>query len=184
MDLRDSEKLILAMVCEIHTSLKLNEDGYDSNLISEALFSGNTWAIEWKYGDVLGFKSNETPHSVSEVCDILEMWEFLEEGFDELSVKDKRALELAANPFGREVYFRGFDGNNETEYMSIARFLIQKMDLFQHFAGRDLNSHMPSMASYLRMYAIFKPWRDDYPGRPLNLAELTEILQARILPKQ
>ncbi|MGE0969627.1 YfbU family protein [Klebsiella sp. WOUb02] len=110
-------------------------------------------------------------------------WEFLEEGFDKLSVDEKGQLVEKAAPFGLEVKFTGFDGNNETKLMSITRFLVNKMDLFQRFNGRDFNSHIPSMAGYLRMYAVFKPWFDNYPNRPLNLDEIAGILNARRHPK-
>ena len=43
MDLRDSEKLVLMMLAEIHEHLKI-KDGIDSVLVKEAIRTGNTWA--------------------------------------------------------------------------------------------------------------------------------------------
>ncbi|MGE0969628.1 hypothetical protein ACQFN5_06590 [Klebsiella sp. WOUb02] len=73
MKLSDAEKLTLAMVCEIHTSLKLNNTGYNSKLISDALESGNTWAIDWKYSDVLGFEEVVDPPDLTQVVDVMDM---------------------------------------------------------------------------------------------------------------
>lgn len=184
MKLTDAEKLTLAMICEIHTELKLNAKGYDSKLIRSALETGNTWAIEWEYADVLGFEQKDEHPELSKVVDVMEMWEFMEEGFDALTPQEKDVLAEKAHPFGRDVKFRGFDGNNESQLMSITLFLIDKMDRFQRFAGRDLNSHMPSMDGYQRMYKVFKPWYDNYPHRTLNVDELAGILNAWRYPQE
>ena len=53
-------------------------------------------------------------------------------------------------------YFAGFDGNNETQYMSFARFLIEKQGKFseqeQYLRKNDnLNSHMPMIGKYKKM---------------------------------
>ena len=46
MELRDSEKLILMMLSEIHEHLKI-KDGIDPVLVKEAIRTGNTWAINF-----------------------------------------------------------------------------------------------------------------------------------------
>ena len=53
-------------------------------------------------------------------------------------------------------YFAGFDGNNETQYMGFARFLIEKQGKFseqrQYLRKNDnLNSHVPMRGKYKRM---------------------------------
>jgi len=40
-------------------------------------------------------------------------------------------IRIEAELFGEHVVFTGFDGNNEGEYMSIARFLINELDRFR-----------------------------------------------------
>lgn len=42
--------------------------------------------------------------------------------------------------------FAGFDGNNETSLMSIASFIVEKMDRFPRFKKHDFNSHAPTAA--------------------------------------
>lgn len=179
MKLTDAEKLTLTMIGEIHSSLNLANTGIDSNLVTSAIDSGNTWAISWQYGDVLDFHDREVPPAVKDVTNVLDMWNFIEEAYEELTPAEKEELEERAAPFGKNVRFPGFDGNNETNYFSIVRFFVNKMGLFQRYAGRDLNSHAPSMAKYLRMYEIFEPWRDNWPNRPLNVDELVELLAVR-----
>lgn len=182
MNLTNAEKLTLAMICEIHTELKLNAKGYDSKLIRSAIETGNTWAIPWQYSDVLEFEDEIEPPELAQVTNVMEMWEFLEEGFKALTPHEKGELAEKAQTFGRDVKFGGFDGNNESTFWSIANFLVNKMALFQRFDGRDLNSHVPSMASYQRMYEVFKPWLENYPHRTLNVDELADILNARRNP--
>ena len=54
-------------------------------------------------------------------------------------VLTKPALKMKPHPFG-DARFSGFDGNNELEYISVARFLIDHLDSFTDFKGRDLDS--------------------------------------------
>ncbi|HHA1345802.1 TPA: YfbU family protein [Enterobacter hormaechei subsp. xiangfangensis] len=180
MKLTDAEKLTLTMLSEIHTAMGLDKQGLDSKLIDSAISSDNTWAIQWEYADVLAFDDYENPQEVKEVVDFLDMWSFIEEAFEGMSDQDKAELEQKAKPFGKHVAFPGFDGNNETSHFSAARFMVDKMKgRFTRFAGRDLNSHSPSVGAYRRMFTVFEPWRNDYPGRDLNVDELAEILNAR-----
>jgi hypothetical protein len=57
-----------------------------------------------------------------------------------LSPEDLAKLAKEAAPFGENVRFAGFDGNNERHY-GIATYRVDDMKRFQHFKGRDLNSH-------------------------------------------
>jgi len=115
---------------------------------------------------------------------ILDMWSFLERGFGELSKKDKDRVAAEAEPFGKHVVFAGFDGNNEGEYMSIARFLIHELDRFSEFEGRDLNAHMPTLDAHRRMFSVFERIRANLTGRDLNAAEIIEILKAKLHPSR
>lgn len=56
----------------------------------------------------------------------------------------------------RNSFFKGFDGNNESEYLSFARFIIQKQNRFreqeEYFDRNDnMNSHVPMIPTYARM---------------------------------
>ena len=63
------------------------------------------------------------------------------------------------------VAFRGFDGNEESEFYSVANILIKKMKRWGRFLERDLNSHAPMLSEYRGML-------DRWPSREelVNLA--------------
>lgn len=100
-----------------------------------------------------------TPPKVTEVVNYLDMWRFIERSFHQLSDPDKQRLAEEAGVFGVDPKFRGFDGNNEGEYMNIARFMIEDLNRFAEFAERDLNSHFPMVSTYRRMFGLFEPMR-------------------------
>ena len=79
-----------------------------------------------------------------------------------------------------DVVFRGFDGNYESEHLSIAGFLINEMNRFADFKGRDLNSHMPSIDGHRRMVRVFEPMRKSLGGgRLLDTEQIIELLNAQ-----
>ena len=88
----------------------------------------------------------------------------------------------AAEPFGENPRFVGFDGNNETRHMSVGRLLVEQMGRFQRFNDRSLNSHSPSIDGYLLMYELFAPLRPQMADRTLTVQELAEFLIARRFP--
>jgi uncharacterized protein len=60
------------------------------------------------------FEQEETPETVKETLNVLEMWSSLERAYAKLSPADKARVEKEA--FGKDVKFRGFDGNNEGDH--------------------------------------------------------------------
>ncbi len=180
MKLTNPEKLTLVMLSEIYEKLGISGgNNIDPNFIKEAIYSDNTWALDWKYSGIFYDKTDPNPPEVTKVVDILDMWDFIEMSYDELSTAEKSELAVKAEPFGKNVRFKGFDGNNETEHLGIADFLINKLDRFSRFKGRDLNSHAPSLAIHARMYKVFEPIRNDLDGRGLDVDELAAILNAK-----
>lgn len=173
MKLSNSEKLILIMLCGVQKKLGLTKnDGVDPDFISSAIHTDNTWAVEWQYPGIFSDSPEQDPPEVTEVLNYLDMWQFIEEGFDKLSTEEKSSI----NSY--QAKFIGFDGNNESEFMSIARFFINDLERFQHFKGRDLNSHSPKIGLYRRMYMIFEPIRRTLYDRSLSKKELELILNA------
>lgn len=82
------------------------------------------------------------------VLNILDLYRALED--IKRASKDIRLLEHHYS------IFLGFDGNNETNYMSFCRFLIEKQGKFQEqkqylLKNDNLNSHMPMIDKYKRM---------------------------------
>lgn len=179
MKLTNPEKLILIMLTELYEKVGISGDsGIDPKFVQQAIYTDNTWAFEWKYPGI--FDSSEpAPPEVNEVVNFLDMWYFIEEAYETLSAAEKTDLEEKAAPFGKNPRFTGFDGNNECEYMGIAGFLIRQLERFVEFKDRDLNSHMPSVAGYRRMYETFEPIRRTLLDRRMSVDELAKVLNAR-----
>ncbi|EPD5886849.1 TPA: YfbU family protein [Vibrio cholerae] len=94
------------------------------------------------------------------VLDILDLYRFIED-YKRIS-KDENIIKHHRSSF------RGFDGNNESEYMAFARFLIIKQGKFSEQKdylrqNDNLNSHMPMVDIYKRMLekwkALGKPYQ-------------------------
>jgi uncharacterized protein len=171
----DGEKLIALMLCDLFKHFEI-DGGVDPDFVSEAIYGGHYWAFDWEYQGI--FHEHEDRNSaVGLTVDVLDMWSFLESGYEALSDEAKASIEKETG-FSK-VRFIGFDGNNETEHLSIARFMIGKMDRFQSFAGRDLNSHCPVIHGYRQMLQVFEPIRTTLMGRELNTSEIIRIMKAR-----
>jgi uncharacterized protein YfbU (UPF0304 family) len=178
--INDGERLILMMLRDMSKTLKVKGE-IDPDFVAEAIWGGHYWGLEGQYTGL--FHGHEDSRAnLSEVVEILDMWSFLEEAYAKLSAAEKDRLQKEVGPLGKTVRFRGFDGNNESERLGIARFLIEKMERFPSFKGRDLNSHMPTTATYHRMLSIFRPIRTTLMGRTLGVSEIISILKEQIHP--
>ncbi|MBB6184929.1 YfbU family protein [Oleiagrimonas soli] len=178
MRLSNAEKLILTMLADIHKELNIQGD-VDARFVTKAIYTGNTWALSWEMQSIVGDSPEPTPPIVSEVVDIIDMWSFIEEAYSSFDDAERKRVKDEAEPFGEHVEFAGFDGNNETEHMSIARFLVEEMNRFSRFKGRDLNSHYPSIDGYREMLAVFNPIRETLIGHGLSVDQLVAVLQAK-----
>lgn len=173
----DGEKLLAIMLRDILKHLKISGE-IDVDFVADVIYGGHYWAPMREMQGL--FHSHEDdPRAVRFVVDVLEMWDFVESGYESLPKKDKERVEKEAEPFGKHVRFTGFDGNNELSHMGIARFMVEKMNHFSRFKGRDLNFHMPTLATHGRMLAVFGPMRAGLVGHGLNAGQLIKILQAK-----
>lgn len=180
--LSKAEMLITLLLCQLLEGLKV-KGSFNPDFVAEAIVGGHSWALEWEHGMALP-ESVDRREEVTHVVDVLDMWDFLEAGYAKLGAKDKARLKTEAAPFGVSVRFAGFDGNNETNLLGIAHFLVHKMKRFTRFAGRELNSHAPSIGPHTRMLAVWKPIRERLAGRALTVDEMVEILSARGHPSK
>lgn len=180
MKLSDGEKLIILMLSELYEKLGV-EGEIEPDFIKSAIFGNQLWGLKWKYSGI-PFEESEDPEVVNEVVDILDMWSFIEYSYSHLTPEQKKQLEIDAKPFGKDPKFRGFDGNNETEYMGTAMFLVNDLERFQEFKGRVFNSHMQVVKVYNRMLKTFEPIRKTLTNKPISLEDLTKILKAQIHP--
>lgn len=176
----DGEKLTLFMLCEIYKHLKIKSE-IDPAFLEAALGGGHYWGLGWKYPGI--FHGHEdSQRVVNEVVKMLDMWDIIEISYRKLAKKDKDRIAKEAKPFGNDVKFRGFGGNRETEHMSVAMFLINDLDRFAAFKGRDINSHLPSIDAYRRMYRVFEPIRPSLVGATLTASQIIKFLQAMVHP--
>jgi uncharacterized protein len=175
------ETLMIHMLCDLVDRAKPKSD-INTRLVREALYGGHLWALEWDLRGIF-HQHVDNPQAVRFVVDVLDMWHFIESAWKKLDPKDRARVESEAEPFGDDPKFRGFDGNNEAEYLGIARFLIEEMKRFSQFKGRDLDSHLPSsLESYDRMLTVFLPMRATLSGATLTASQIIEILKARRHP--
>lgn len=181
MKISDGEKLLLIMLSELYDKFEVNGE-IEPEFIRSAIFNDKTWSIPWKYPGI-PFEDQETPQIVSEVLDILDMWSFIERSYSDLSDEQKEFVKKEADPFGDNPTFQGFDGNNESEYMGVATFLVNDLDRYQEFEGRYFNSHCPSIDTYRRMLPVFKKIRKKLHFKPLSAEEIVEILKEKIHPE-
>jgi len=181
MKLSDGEKLILIMLSEIYEHLQI-KSAIDPTFVQDAIHTGNIWGLDWEYIGIFHGTDHDDPPALHETVEIMGMWDNIEFAYEQLSDGDKERVKKEAEPFGEHARFRGFDGNNETEHLSIARFLIDKLDRFSRFKGRSLNSHAPSLDTYNRMLSAYKEVVRSDPMPPLSASQLIQILNEQVHP--
>lgn len=126
--------------------------------------------------------------------DLLDMFRILEASIAELEEDDLADLGEQAS---RGLRFRGFDFNDSREgaLADYARHLVLKKGRWTEFADRfddkheRGNSHMPMLATYLRMLDAFNPiWEAHMsePGIPalLGVEELRAVTAAMVHPSR
>lgn len=113
----------------------------------------------------------DSDSNLKHVADVLDMWSFMEEAYEGLTAAQRKRLVEEIGPWAKTVSLLGFDGNNESSQMSIASFLVNQMDRFTRFKGRDLNSHSPTYGRYSCMLTLFEPMRRTFVGHGLDAAQ-------------
>ena len=173
--LTEGEKLTTWLLTEVLKHQKGYTDHKTVDLLQEAIHGGHYWAVKWILPGIL-HNHADSPIALREAVGIMDMWSFIEEAFEKLSADELAILE---NELGHSFTksFIGFCGNTESEHMGIAQFLVEKMDRFSRFKGREFNSHMPILDRYKRMAAIFETIRPKLIGRGLSVADLIDLLR-------
>lgn len=179
MNISDSEKLILLMLSELYDTVGVKGE-IDPDFIRSAIFDNKEWSIPWMYPGI-PFTEQSTPDVVKEVLDILDMWSVIESSYEQLSAEDKILLEKSAEPFGKDPKFDGFDGNNESEHMSTAKFLVHDLHRFDEFKDRYFNSHSQVLEIYRRMLPVFEETRRN-ARYPFTVEQLSKVLQSKAHP--
>lgn len=175
INLSAGDKLNFILLRDIANHLKVKTET-DIDLMAEVIYGGHYWVPAW---EMQGLFHNhvDSPADVKFVVDILDMWNFIEEGVEKLDPSELDKVKTAN--YGHPPKFVGFDGNNEANLMNIANFFVKTMGRFPRFNGRNLNSHSPSIAEYRRMFAAFGPIRAGLGfRRALSGNQIVTILEA------
>lgn len=177
--LSDGEKLIAMMLGDLIKKLDVDVET-NVDLVQKVIYGGHYWALGWEMPGIFHGHADKQSR-VRFVVDVLDMWSFIEEAFEKLGKVELKRLAKEADPFGEHVEFSGFDGNNESEHLGIARFLVEDLERFSRFreGHRDLNSHHPTLEAYGRMLQVFEPIRKTLVGRRLSVDELVAILNSQ-----
>ena len=172
----DGEKLMIAMMCDLFKQNGFKTDT-DVDKISETIYGGHYWIPKWEMPGLFHDHA-DSPRAVRDVTDILDMWCFIEESWQVLDEDARAKVRTAVGRLGSDPKFAGFDGNNESEHMAIARTFVEKLDRWSEFKGREFNSHFPTVDRYRRMADLFQPMRATLIGRKLSEKELIDLLSA------
>jgi len=163
--LTNVDRLLLYNQFEMLRLLTLNSDSpgnaetYEER--QEIIASG----YHWHYGDIFAHIEEPTPYKDSEeVIQILEMYRAI----------DNFRVENPDSDFSSPyIKFLGFDGNNEIEQFSYARFIIQTQERFSE--SKHLNSHWPMLPTYRRM---LRAWNKSVNPFKLTKEDIMRIEQA------
>lgn len=149
MKLTTLERAMLINQLEIRKALTKSAD-FDERI--EILERG----YEVFYEEAVGHMHEPMPVEAARVVfDVLDMYRAIEI-FHDANPGDKEVAELYAP------HFRGFDGNNEGEYLGFTRFLIKKQRKYEEQLKYEretdsFNSHWPMVPTYL---AAVDRWKE------------------------
>lgn len=157
MSYTQAEKLQIMMLCDIYRALGI-KNSFDPEVIDEAVSTDNTWAIGWKYQSLND--GSDTPPTVKLFADVIEMYSILRYTYGYFSEEEKAEICATVPLFKGEksLVFPGFDGNNESEYLSVGS-MFKTMGLFED-TDVTKNSHIQNVSMYRRMLDVFTPARN------------------------
>jgi uncharacterized protein YfbU (UPF0304 family) len=171
-----TEQLILHMLCDVYKKLGIT-DSFNPDLIASAVSSDDCWVLNWAYD--IKDAGDTNPAHVTTVVNALDMYNFLKDSFQRLGAPEKAVVEAAIPRAEIAVEFPGFDGNNEGEYRTAARFLVNDLDRFNSMKGvADRNSHTRMAGTYTRQYEVFEPIRATLIGQTMSEDQIIAVLQA------
>lgn len=168
MAMSNSERLITVMLAEIMEALNLNKE-LDPALIKTLVYNNDEWALSRKYP---GIYESEAPSKevVTETGDILWMWTIIESSIAKLTGDE--AVEASNWHWNK---FHGFDGNNDDHY-GVAHTMINHLEEYQDFKGRNLNSHtQTTLPKYQSMNDKFMGYVRALQASPLSFSALKDL---------
>lgn len=151
MIITDSEKLILLMLSDLHEVAGL--DKVNTKFLRSAISTNNTWAINWEMPD-LGMDLSDTPVEAIDIVNYMHMWGVIEDAWHSIPESRKESM-IEKIQLGKFLKFPGFHSHQEEKYYRIAKLFVDDMGRFERYKGRDLNSHVPMLEQYKKMYSIY-----------------------------
>ena len=149
-----AEKLQILLLCDIYETLGINKD-YNTEFIKKAISTDNILAIGLEY-PILS-NGSELPAHVQLFTETVEMYITLRNAYSQMSFSDKMLVSNSIDYFDHAtvLYFPGFDGNNEAEYISVGEIYT----FMEYWPGAILtkNSHTQKAQKYRDMLAIYNP---------------------------
>lgn len=180
MQISKAEKLIIAMLADIHhNAVPKGTGNIDPEFVTKVI-DHHSWALKWKYSFLLSDEEDCDPEVALQVARHLNMWSTVEASFDKLSEADRNEV-LTRAALNEAPQFRGYDGNNETDHFAAARTMIEDLGRFSEFANHEMNSHHPYVDRYDAMVAVMHSIERSTVGArfPLSVDELVQILTVR-----
>lgn len=172
----DGEKMLILMMGDLYKQLQIKDAEMKPAFLADVIYGGHYWAPKWEMNGVFHDHA-DSPDDLKHVVNVLDMWTFMEEAYEELSSDEKTMIVQEVGAWATDVKFTGFDGNHEGAQMQIARFLVDKMNRFTRFKGRTLNSHTLTSKRYADMYRLFEPIRATLVGKRLGVQQLIDLLK-------
>jgi uncharacterized protein len=177
IQLSDGEKLLTMMMCDLYTHVGLIEGEINHKKIASAIHGGHLWAPKWEMPGLF-HDHEDDPENVGFVARVLDMWDKIECSYSELSKNGKDLVATEVGLLGKNPKFMGFDGNQESELMSIAIHFIDGMDRFKSFKGRSMNSHAPMKFRYRNMVQVYDAISESLLGGELSAKQIISILNS------
>lgn len=151
------------------------DEAEDIAIQREAIEHGYELLYRWQMEHIYDGDDVMTAEECLEVWDTLDM-------FDVIS----RSMEKSGNAAHGKNFaskFVGYDGNNETKFMSFAAYTVERLKRFEYVRReRGWNSHMPVRDMYRRMLTVWRSFGSSGRGL-LSESQLTEVLEAAIHPE-
>lgn len=164
MKIELKDRIFLSNQYKILSKLNPEESTYYDNLI-KILESG----YELHYNELEQNFSEEFSKQKSKfVLDILEMYSIMC-----LSLKNDQNININQN----EIDFKGFDGNNEWEYINYAIYFLYDLDRYRELHKEDnyryYNTHSRTLDKYERMLEKYKSYGNKHI---LNEQEIRDLI--------
>ncbi|CUB24276.1 hypothetical protein BN2127_JRS3_03780 [Bacillus safensis] len=147
-----------------------NEKDYDHNI--EVLFNGYSTFYKKIFGDI----EDEFPEEITrKVYDVLDMFRVLYSSYEQLTSEEKKEIDE------KDVLFKGFDGNEETNHFVFASFILRKTELYSDLQELikqnkvEINSHRNIIYYYDELLANWSKIRKETKGR-LSLEQIKYVL--------